>query len=716
MHLLVALLPLLAPGLGPDPGLDPAPGLEPAAQDVSETVVVAPRSKRAVLPSTTRVLTVSGEELRESGERSLPRAIGRTTGVWIQETNLGGGSPIVRGLVGNRILIVVDGVRLNDSTTREGPNQSLNQIDPATIDRVEIVRGPMSVLYGSDALGGVILVWTRRSAPAGSAETEVGLDGWVEGLYRTASSGGRGSLGVSVTTESFGALGIGSIQDWDDLVAGNGERQRYTGYDGWAGFASLEYAFDRYRNVRGVFSRNREEDVPRTDRLVPGFGQTTAPDQIRNFAVQDRSRAVLAYTDRDANALGDEFQLRASVRSYREERERLPTGSTTFRNETDEVLTTGLGFDWRKALGDDHLLTYGLDVDVDWVDSRRTDTDLMTSISTARDGQFAPDSSYLSTGLFVQDEIFAFEPFELTAGLRFSYFAFDFDDFPSQGTGSTRGDFSAVTASLQAARQVNERLRLFGGLGQGFRAPNLADLAKNGTFASGVELANPDLDPERSVMLELGADYTAESYGLGASTYFQRITDLIGRVLIDPGNPGMTGDEIFMRENVGQADIYGLELEGWRRLGDDDSPFRGELSAVYTRGEQEDDETLDSMGNLAFDGVPFRRIPPLHGRVGVSYRPADPKGGFLGWSRLELQWAWEQDRLHPEDIGDPRIDPAGTPGWAIVNADLGGPLGKLDGGTWQLGVHNLFDREYRVHASGFDAPGLGLVFGLRLAF
>ena len=87
------------------------------------------------------VTVVSGEELRATGERSLPRALARTAGVWVQETNMGGGAPVVNGMIGNRILIVVDGVRLNDSTTRQGPNQLLNGIDPRSVERIELLRG-----------------------------------------------------------------------------------------------------------------------------------------------------------------------------------------------------------------------------------------------------------------------------------------------------------------------------------------------------------------------------------------------------------------------------------------------------------------------------------------------------------------------------------------------------------------------------------------------
>ena len=109
------------------------------AQDIvlPESVVLAPRAGDTATSTVAKVHHVSGAELRATGERSLPRAIAKVAGVWVQETNLGGGAPVIRGLLGNQILVVVDGVRLNDSTTRYGPNQSLNMIDPAFVERVK---------------------------------------------------------------------------------------------------------------------------------------------------------------------------------------------------------------------------------------------------------------------------------------------------------------------------------------------------------------------------------------------------------------------------------------------------------------------------------------------------------------------------------------------------------------------------------------------------
>ena len=123
----------------------------------NETFVRSPRAAATATDTSADHVIVSAAELAATGERSLPRQLARAAGVWLQETNLGGGSPLIQGLSGNQVLLVLDGVRLNDSTTRNGVNQMLNGIDPAAVERVEVLRGPRSVQYGSDALGGVVL-------------------------------------------------------------------------------------------------------------------------------------------------------------------------------------------------------------------------------------------------------------------------------------------------------------------------------------------------------------------------------------------------------------------------------------------------------------------------------------------------------------------------------------------------------------------------------
>lgn len=684
---------------------DPVAAAPPAAAGGdAETIVTAPRSRLTATSSRAHVTVVTAEELRATGARSLPLAISRAAGVWVQETNLGGGSPFIRGLVGNQVLIVVDGVRLNDSTTRSGPNQSLNTIDPAIVERVEVIRGPSSVLYGSDAIGGAILIWTKTRLPA-SRGGEAGLDGGLDVLYRSVVDGAYGTVDGSWADEDDGVLVIGSLFDWDDLETADGEVP-FTGYGGEALFGSWTHAFDESRALRITARYHEDDDVPRTDRLIAGFGQTNPSSSIFEFNVQRREGYLISYTDDEPSELGDRFQARLSYRRYREDREEMNFGSSTFSYERDEVDTVGLGLDWTKALGDDHLLTYGFDVEHDEVDSFDRETN--EGATAVGDGDFAPGASYTSFGAFAQDEIFAFDPFDVTLGVRFSHFAFSYDAFsdPSDGTAED-GEFSALTASLQVARNVSDDVRLTGTLAQGYRAPNLDELAKNGSFFGGTELANPDLDPERSLTAELAVDVVKERWWGALAVFGTRIEDLVGRRLDQSGTPG---NEIFVRDNVGEADIYGVEARARVQLCAD-SPYFGEASAGWTRGRQYDDTVDPATGEAPFDGVEFRRIPPLHGRAALRYEPQESNHG-IDWAELELFWADDQEQLHPEDVTDSRIDPDGTPGFGIVNLSAGGPLGDGSALHWRAGVENVLDKDYRIHGSGFDGPGRGIFFGL----
>ena len=683
-----------------------------STQDVElpATLVTAPRSEETVTTTAAKLTVVSGEELAATGERSLPRAIGRASGVWVQETNLGGGASIVRGLVGNKILILVDGVRLNDSTTRFGPNQSLNTIDPATVERVEVLRGSASVLYGSDAIGGVISIWTRRAHPTGEAGTPIEYGGAVEGSWSSAADAFQGSLTGILRAEKDGVIAVGNFHDFGDVTAGGGGEIPFTGYHGNSFFAAWEHDLGRGRDLALSTRIHRDFDVPRTDKLIVGFGQSEPRNELYDYSLQDRMGTVLAYTD-ESGGFWDRFQVRLSARGYREEREKRKTGSDTLAFETDEVTTAGLGADWRKVIGEDHLLLVGFDLDHDDVDSTRVDTDLVTGETTERSGSFAPGARYTSSGVFVQDEALALDPWFLTLGLRYSAFSFEFDDVDS-GERVSDG-FDALTASAEVAREVGEGMTVVGTLSQGFRAPNLEDLANSSEFAGGEELANPELDPEESVTAELALEIDRTPWHGTVAAFYSDIDGFIGRRLLDEGDPGEAGDETWLRENVGTLRIWGMEGSVRRSLPDPDSPYSVEAAASFARGRQHDPTVDPETGEAPLGGVDARRVPPLFGHLALNWDGAG-SDRRVGWARLSWLWADGQDRLHPSDVGDPRIDPEGTPGWNTWNLDFGGATSF--GADWWIGFHNILDRRYRVHASGFDAPGFSVVVGMRAAF
>lgn len=680
---------------------DPAP--------VQEIIVTAPRSAATATTTAANVTVVTGDELYATGERSLPRMIEKAAGVFLQETNLGGGSPILRGLIGNQILIVVDGIRLNDSSTRAGPNQSLNGIDPAIVERVEVVRGPTSVLYGSDALGGVILVWTKQRRPTRGAEVDAELHAEFDGSYQTVTDGYRASVELSDAGRSYGWLAALGYHDWDDLESASGTVEN-TGYEGEGFFGSWESSLGRARSLRATTIVSKDHDVPRTDRLNVGYGQTTPASSEFLYEIQNRQIAALTYDDANAGMFADSVQARASFRYYDEDREIRNYGSSTRRLEHDTVNTLGFGVDFRKAIGSEHLLTYGFDTDLDDIDSGRVDVDVNTGVQTPKLGNFAPDSRYVASGVFAQDELLSFQPYDVTLGLRYAFYDFEFED----ATTSQRedGDFDALSGSLAIGREISDGVRLVGTVAQGFRAPNLSELARDASFAGGTELHNADLEPEESLYGELALEVEAARWKGALAAYVNSISDSIGRRLVTAGGPAV-GDEVYIRDNAGTVELYGVEGSYSRRLGAADSPWSFDARVEWTYGRQYDDFVDPITNAQPYLDVPATRVPPLFGSVGLGYLA---RRDWLERADLLLRWATSQDELSPQDLADPRIDPDGTDGWVTVDVDVTGPIGARERGSyWSFGIHNLFDEDYRVHGSGFDAPGFGLVFGLHLS-
>jgi hemoglobin/transferrin/lactoferrin receptor protein len=701
----------------------------------SESIVTAPRAGRLATQSGLQAQVFSAEELYATGEHNLPRMIGKAAGIFVQETNLGGGAPILRGLIGNQILVVVDGVRLNDSSLRIGPNQYLNTIDPAIVERVEVLKGPNSVLYGSDALGGVILIWTKRRASGGpdGRPSEAPVAAELSTQFRSQTSGGYLHGGLSGVERLSAGRKLGwyagvTGRHFDDLAIGGDEVADQTGYDGGAGFVSADLEFEPGSVLRYAARLHRDNDVPRTDRLVEGFptaigGPPTPPaDLLNNFAVQQYWSHLLSYSDDRAGDTFDRFQARASYRGSNEQRDRIgATSANVLRVEDDQVRTLGLGLDWQVLVADTHRLTFGVDLDQDQVESSRFDTNLTTSAVTEQAGAFAPDSEFATYGAFLQDEIFAFETVDLTAGVRYTYADFSFSPFdppvsalPNDVGGS--GSFDALTASLAAGTDIDQNWRLTSSVAQGFRAPNLADLARNANFFGGIELPNPDLEPETSLTGEVGVEYQNAETKAGVGYFYTGLSDVIGRVF-DPTATALLGEDAFLRVNQGHATIHGIEAQFEQRFGPR-SPWTTDLVMAWTEGRQYDDTIDPGTGEQPFYDVPFRRIPPLQGTLGLEYSPAaEMLVAPADTLRLAMRWALEQDDLNPGDITDQRIDPNGTPGFAVFDFGFEGRLGRRqDLGRWRLVFENLLDHQYRIHGSGIDAPGFGVLLAMEFWF
>ena len=198
---------------------------------IHEIEVVAKRAPEARFKTDRSVTIMPRGTMKEQTPRTLPEALHDTPGTFVQQTNMGGGSPIIRGMIGPQLLIMVDGIRFNNSTYRTGPGQYLNLIDPLSIDRIEVLRGPGSVLYGSDAMGGVIQV-TSLSGMDTPGSHNTSLSGNLLSRYQSANKGSVLHGNFEYGHNGFTIIGGGGYKKFNGLEGGSGIGvQPYVGYD-----------------------------------------------------------------------------------------------------------------------------------------------------------------------------------------------------------------------------------------------------------------------------------------------------------------------------------------------------------------------------------------------------------------------------------------------------------------------------------------------------
>lgn len=640
---------------------------------VDERVVVTAGRAREVLsdvPRAVSVVTRADLDARLPG--TTPDALMDTAGVLVQKTNLGAGAPYVRGLVGNQILVLVDGVRLNNATYRFGPNQYLGTVDPDLLGSIEVVRGPGSVLYGSDAIGGVVNLVTR--APEFSAS------GWTRALESRAgiSAGAveqRGRLGVSLASPTLAVRGGLSAHNTGDLRAG-GSRGTLSpsGFGEAAGDLALAVRLSPAHLLTATLQAHHQDDVPRWDQVVQrGFSRYA-------FDPQTRQLASLRYT---AQALGwaDAVAATASFQRTEERRRIQRAGSVTDTTERDRVRTFGLSVDIQKRLSPQLVLQGGGEAYADAVRSTRVDLDTRTGAGLDRRGLYPDGATAASTAVFARG-VYTAGRLRAEAGTRYSSFRVSASDATFRDLDVTPSAWVGQTGA--SVRLVGQTL-LFGSLAQSFRAPNIDDVSTLGRFDSGIEVPSAGLAPERGLTSELGIRARGRAVSATVVAFRTNLTDLIDRVRATyDGLPTFDGQPVFQKANVGEARVTGWESEvEWR-------PYPAVVVTAHATATR---------GQALTRNEPMRRIPPVNGGVALQWRPRTST-----WAGLATRWAARQNRLSSGDRADHRISPTGTPAWITVDAFSAAPLGRRLQVTG--GVRNLFDRLYRVHGSGIDAPGI----------
>jgi outer membrane receptor protein involved in Fe transport len=638
--------------------------------------VTAQRSDEKLFDVPQAVTVVSNDELRENVVRTAPEALTNQPGIWVQKTTHGGGSPVIRGLVGNQILLLVDGIRLNNSTYRYGPNQYLSGIDPGMTDRIEAVRGSGSVLYGSDALGGVVQVLSKTPS---FSEDGLRALGRVSGQWMSGGMEASGRADLELAGERVAFLAGFSERHYGDVIAGGDlGTLSPTGYGARTADAKLLLRTGSFGLLTAAFQHSTQDDVPRYDQVALGGYSTN------NYDPQTRQLAYLKWETFSTNRWVQSFRATGSFDRSVEGLFARKSGSARIRTQRDEVGTFGFVAEVTSAPLPGWQAQAGVELYAGGVDSSATETDTASDTSSALRGSYADGSNSWSLAAFTNHQV-QWNGFRVSAGVRFNAVAVAVEDalFGNQDVRS-----AALVGQVGVLYDLAPWLRAVLSGNTGFRAPNVDDLSRFGAVESTVfEIPSSSLAPERSRTVEAGLKLSGKN-AFGAVTAYQtHLSGLIDRVPATYGGSDVVdGRNVYQKQNVGEALIRGIEAEADVSI----SPrLRASGSLTWTWGENRN------------TGTPMRRIPPLFATAGLLYRHA---AGW--WLKGELATAGEQDRLSPGDRSDFRISSRLVdgimPGWTCWNLHAGTQIRSV---RIQATLQNLFDEAYRVYASGVDEYG-----------
>lgn len=673
---------------------------------------------------------VERRALEERLPRSAPDALRYEPGVYIQQTAHGQASPFVRGLTGQQTLMMFDGVRLNNSTFRQGPNQYFFTIDSRTVQRLEVIRGSASTRYGSDAMGGVLL--------ADPIEPELGDAGLrrpsfgARGIMRTATAdgelGGRAQfdLGWRGKVGFFGGVGyrdVGQLKAGGPIIAPatgeqersppgfeeDGKTQRGTGFRELTADSRLVYEHaGRHRFTAGYYDY-RQLDSPRTDQCPPAES-----DGCLVYDEQFRTLVYLGYDLKRGSAAAERVKMRLSYQRQHERRtqDRGPASPTELTGR-DDVHTVGLRLRTETQRFDVHdavalQARYGVDGYLDLLESRAW-IGFGTPESTLQRsrGQYVDGSRYLTSGAWAEGELRAWDVLRIRGGGRVALVDAMAPADPDSGTDAVDRTWGAVVGNAGISWQTVPWLKLVLNFDQGFRAPNLDDLTSRQVTGPGFQRENANLDPERSLGLEGGFQIRHPWIELDVYGFQTHIRDLIVRQSFDavdcpPGDDacGATRTRFQLVNSPDPAIIRGVD-GGFKLFLPLDLFLRTTVS--YAWGEAGNPEPPPAR-------QPISRIPPVNGTVETGWRSWAHGFYVVG----AMRWAGLQDRLSIADQSDARIPAGGTPGYVVFDARAGyrwDPYVLVG-----LVFENIGDVAYRAHGSAVNGAGRGLLVNLELGF
>jgi len=667
--------------------VSPAISRAQAADAIDEVQVTATRRPVASSKVSAALTLIPAEKIRFV--KLTTDALATEVGVFLQQTTPGQGAAIIRGLKGSEVLHIVDGMRLNNAIFRNAPTQYLALISPATVERIEIIRGSPTSLYGSDAVGGVLQVITRTPSfdtPAMSwrGDFSLGFDTAERGQFI------RASLDAG-TNRVAGLVSIDYLEAGNRRIGG-GERIGPSGYESQGVRAALSITPDIHSSWLFDFQSVRQPETPRVDELVAGFGQSEPSSAEFSFEPNARDFMHIRHT-RDDGMLAANWTVDVAWQRITDDRRTRNIASPIRRTESNESDLFGIAMTANRDTGKRSWVA-GAEYYHDIVSSRRFEENLTTGNINRVQARFPDGSTVDQASIFANLSQEMAARHNLSGGIRYSWV--DINLAETERSASTSLKLDDISADMGWRFEVTDETQLVANLSYGFRAPNVFDLGTLGERPGNrFNIPNSTLKSERVTMVEAGIKHHGKRLSVEWVAWYLDYNDRLTSVLT--GVVTADGRDVVQTQNLANARIWGFEAAVHYVL---DERITLELILNQTLGEQQ-----ERGGNK----VPADRIPPFNGRLGV-----DMQIGNSASVDAYIEFAASQDRLSPRDVRDVRINPLGTADWVTLNL-VASTQPALN---WSLnfGIENAADKQYRLHGSGIDAPGRNFFLNVRYSW
>ena len=704
------------------------------SKELSEVIISANRWKQYSKDVPQKVSIISQAKVALHNPQTAADLLTISGKIFMQKSQQGGGSPMIRGFATNRLLYAVDGIRMNTAIFRGGNIQNVISLDPFATEQTEVVFGPGSVMYGSDAIGGVMSFQTLT--PQFSSTTKSIVSGNAVSRFSSSNNEKTGHFDVnvgwknwatitSITSNEFGDLKMGSHgpeeylrpfyvqrQNGVDVVVTNEDPlvQKPTAYSQVNFMQKFRFQPNENWDFQYGLHFSETSSYSRYDRHIrynslglPRYGEFY-------YGPQKWIMNNLNITHQSNSKLFDEMVLRLAHQFFEESRVSRNMNNSNREIRTEKVNAYSINVDFSKAISLTHKAYYGVEYVFNDVNSTGINQNIVAGTSQAGPSRY-PQATWQSMGVFVNNQYLVTDKTSLQAGLRYNKYILkaDFDTtfYPFPFT-EAHIDNGSLTGSAGIVFRPTDKWVISSNVATAFRSPNVDDVGKVFDSEPGsVVIPNPNLEAEYAYNVDLNvAKMFGKSVKVDVSTYYTLLDNaLVRRDFTLNGASEIVYDgelsQVQAIQNAAKANVYGIQAGVEVKL---PTGFRFSTDLNFQKGEEE----LDNG-----DKSPSRHAAPFFGisRVGYANSKVDLELNFQFSDKVAFKDLAEEEKGKKEIYARDRNGNPYSPSWYTLN--LKSMYKLTENFTLTAGIENITDQRYRPYSSGIVAPGKNIILAVR---